>query len=203
LTEKTPQVGVPLGAEGRRSIVCVVASLFCALSAPSMAAEIQVNASRHGDSFEVEATALIQADVADAWKVVTDYDHLAEFIPGLQESKVVSRDGFNVLLDQSGEARLLFFRFPMRVRLVITEFPRGRIVSRAIAGNFKQMQGVYHLETRGKGMQLRYEGSFTPDFDLPPFIGTLVVRKNLEKRFAAMVHEIEKRRHGESVPGKK
>jgi len=177
--------------------------LSCAFSALSTAAEIQVNTTRQGDSFEVQATALIQADVADAWNVVTDYDRLADFIPGLQESKVVSRNGFSVLVDQSGEARLLFFKVPIRVRLTITEFPYGRVVSRAIAGNFKQMQGVYRLGARGKGMQLQYEGSFTPDFDLPPFIGTLVVRNTLEKRFAAMVREIERRRHGDSVAGKK
>jgi ribosome-associated toxin RatA of RatAB toxin-antitoxin module len=203
LTEKITHVRVPPRAPGRRLVVCVTSFLFCASSVVGMAAEIHVSATRHGDSFEVAATALIQAEVADAWKVVTDYDRLSEFIPGLQESKVVSRKGFNVVVDQSGEARMLFFRFPMRVRLAITESPQGRILAKAIAGNFKQMEGVYSLEARGKGMQLRYEGSFTPDFEFPPFLGTLVVRSNLEKRFAAMVREIEKKRHGESGPGKK
>lgn len=190
------------GAEARRSIVCVVSLLFCALPALGTAAEIRVTTTRHWDTFEVQATALIQADVADAWNVVTDYGRLAEYIPGLQESRVISRNGSNVVVDQSGEARLLFFRFPMRVRLAITEFPHDRIVSRAIAGNFKQLQGIYRLEARGKSMQLRYDGNFTPDFELPPFIGTLVVRNTLEKRFAALVREIEKTRHG-TMPGKK
>ncbi|HEY4661009.1 MAG TPA: SRPBCC family protein [Terriglobales bacterium] len=203
MTGKIAHVGVPSGVHGRGPLVCVVSLWFCASSALGMAAEVHVNASRHGDSFEVDATALIQVDVADAWKVVTDYDHLTEFIPGLQESKVVSRKGFNVVVDQIGEARMLFFKFPMRVRLAITEFPNGRIVADAIAGNFKQMHGIYRFEAREKGMQLRYEGSFTPDFEFPPFIGTLVVRRNLEKRFVAMVREIEKRRNGESLPGKK
>ena len=203
MTEKILHVGGLLGRHVRRLVVCVVSLLLCALSAPSTAAEIHVNTTRHGDTFEIQATAVIQADVAEAWKVLTDYERLSEFIPGLQESKVVSRNGSNVVLDQSGEAHLLFFKFPMRVRLAITEFPHSRVVSRAIAGNFREMQGIYRLEAQGKGMQLRYEGSFTPDFDFPPFFGTLLVRSTLEKRFAAMVHEIEKRRRGDSVPGKK
>jgi ribosome-associated toxin RatA of RatAB toxin-antitoxin module len=164
------------------------------------AAEISVHATRHGDSFEVRATAEINADAADAWKVLTDYDRLAEFIPGMNESRVVSRDGFKVVIDQRGEAGLLFFTFPMRVRLAIEEFPHNRIVSNAIAGNFKELHGVYDLEARGAALRLRYEGTLTPDFGVPPLIGTLVVRTMVERRFAAMVREIEKTRRREAAP---
>jgi hypothetical protein len=58
--------------------------LLLVLPATGQAAEISVQTTRHGDSFEVEATAEIEADVVDAWKVLTDYDRLAEFIPGMQ-----------------------------------------------------------------------------------------------------------------------
>ena len=174
--------------------------LLLVVPATGHAAEISVQTTRHGDSFEVEATAEIEADVADAWKVLTDYDRLAEFIPGVQESRVVSRDGFNVVIDQRGEASLLFFTFPMRVRLAIEEFPYDRIVSNAISGNFKELHGVYHLQAREAGLRLRYEGKFTPDFGVPPLVGTLVVRSTVERRFVAMVREIEKTRRREPVP---
>lgn len=174
--------------------------LLLVLPATGQAAEISVQTTRHGDSFEVEATAEIEADVADAWKVLTDYGRLAEFIPGMQESRVVSRDGFNVVVDQRGEASLLFLTFPVRVRLAIEERPYERIVSTAIAGNFKELHGAYHLEPRGAGLRLRYEGKFTPDFGFPPLLGTLIVRTTVERRFSAMVHEIEKTRRREPVP---
>jgi ribosome-associated toxin RatA of RatAB toxin-antitoxin module len=174
--------------------------LLLVLPAGAQAAEISVQTTRHGDSFEIEATAEIEVDVADAWKVLTDYDRLADFIPGMQESRVVSRDGFNVVVDQRGEASLLFLTFPMRVRLAIEERPYERIVSTAIAGNFKELHGVYHLQPRGAKLQLRYEGKFTPDFVFPPLLGTLIVRTTAERRFSAMVHEIEKARRREPVP---
>ena len=174
--------------------------LLLVLPVTVRAAEISVHTTRHGDSFEVEATAEIEADVADAWKVLTAYDRLAEFIPGMQESRVASRDGSRVVVDQRGEASLLFFTFPMRVRLAIEEFPNDRIVSHAIAGNFKELHGVYYLQARDAGLQLRYEGGFTPDFGVPPLIGTLLVRSTVERRFGAMVREIEKTRRREAVP---
>ena len=174
--------------------------LLLVCSATAHSADFSVKTTRHGDSFEVEAVAEIEADVADAWKVLTDYDRLAEFIPGMRESRVVSRDGSSVVIEQRGEASLLFFTFPMRVRLAIEEFPKDRIVSTAIAGNFKQMHGVYHLEARDTKLRLRYEGKFTPDFGVPPLIGTLMMRRTVERRFSAMVREIEKTRRHQPAP---
>ncbi len=173
------------------------------LPATGRAAEISVQTTRHGDSFEVEATAEIEADMADTWKVLTDYGRLAEFIPGMLESRVVSRDGSRVVVDQRGEASLLFLTFPMHVRLAIEERPYERIVSTAIAGNFRELHGVYYLQARGAKLQLRYEGKFTPDFGFPPLLGTLIVRTTAERRFRAMVHEIEKTRRREPVPAAK
>jgi carbon monoxide dehydrogenase subunit G len=173
------------------------------LPATGQTAEISVQTTRHDDSFEVEATAEIEADMADAWKVLTDYDRLAEFIPGMKESRVVSRDGSNVVVDQRGEASLLFFTLPMHVRLAIEEYPYDRIVSSAISGNFKEMHGVYHLEAGDIGLRLHYEGKFTPDFGVPPLIGTMLVRSTVERQFSAMVREIEKTRRREPGPAAK
>ena len=186
--------------ERSRTLFPVLGLLLLVLPATGQAAEISVHATRHGDSFEVEATAEMEVDVMDAWKVLTDYNRLAEFIPGMQESRVVSRDGSSIVVDQRGETSLLFFTFPMRVRLAIEERPYERIVSTAIAGNFKELHGVYHLEPRGAKLQLRYEGKFTPDFGFPPLFGTLIVRTTVERRFSAMVREIEKTRWQKAVP---
>ncbi|MEO8157274.1 MAG: SRPBCC family protein [Betaproteobacteria bacterium] len=164
------------------------------LPVAAQAAEIAVLTTRHGDSFEIEAAAEIDAELTDAWAVLTDYDRLVQFIPGMLESRVVSRDGLRVIVDQRGETSLLFLTFPMRVRLIIDEQPYERIMSTAIAGNFKNLTGVYYLQPHGAGLTLRYSGKFTPDFGFPPLLGTLIVRSTAEKRFAAMVHEIEKTR---------
>jgi ribosome-associated toxin RatA of RatAB toxin-antitoxin module len=107
------------------------------------------------------------------------------------------------VVDQRGEASFLFLTFPMRVRLAIEEHPYNQIVSTAIAGNFKKLRGVYHLEPSGTGLRLRYEGQFTPEFGFPPLLGTLIVRTMAEKRFSALVREIEKTRQKETVPAVK
>lgn len=176
--------------------------LWFALVIPALghAADISVQTVRNGDSFEVEAAAEFEAEVPVAWDVLTDYDRLSEFIPGMHSSRVVSRSKGSVIVDQSGETRLLFFSFPMQVRLEVEEFPYERIVSRAIEGNFKELSGSYILEPRGRRLLLRYTGSMTPGFSIPPLIGTILVRNNVEKRFGAMVDEIMRRQHLHDLP---
>ena len=176
--------------------------LWFALAFPALCypADISLQVTRHGDSFEVEAAAEFEAEVTLAWEVLTDYDRLSEFIPGMHSSRIVSRDKRKVIVDQSGDAKLLFFSFPMRVRLEIEEYPYERIVSRAIDGNFKEMSGSYTLEVRGRHLLLRYAGSLTPDFSVPPLVGTMLVRNTMEKRFGAMVDEIVRRQRLRDLP---
>ncbi len=176
--------------------------MWLALAIPALCypAEISMQAVRHGDSFEVEATAEFEADVTLAWEVLTDYDRLSEFIPGMHSSRIISRSNRSVIVDQSGDARLLFFSFPIQVRLEVEEFPYERIVSRAIGGNFKEMLGAYALEVRGRRLLLRYTGSLTPGFSVPPLIGTILVRNTMEKRFGAMVDEIMRRQRLREFP---
>jgi len=86
------------------------------------------------------------------------------------------------------------------VRLEIEEFPYERIISRAIDGNFKEMSGSYTLEARGRRLLLRYTGSLTPEFSVPPLVGTMLVRNTMEKRFDAMVDEIVRRQRLRDLP---
>jgi ribosome-associated toxin RatA of RatAB toxin-antitoxin module len=169
--------------------------LWLALAFPALCfpADISLQAVRHGDRFEVEAASEFEAEVTLAWEVLTDYDRLSDFIPGMHSSRTVSRSKHSVIVDQSGEARLLIFAFPIQMRLEIEEFPYERIVSRAIEGNFKEMRGAYTLEVRGRRLLLHYSGSLTPDFSIPPLIGTIMMRKFVEKCFGAMVDEIMRR----------
>jgi len=179
----------------RRHCAWLAAVCFCLLVAPAFAQKAQVDfhTQREGERFDIKARAGIDATVADAWRVLTDYDRLAEFIPGVSESRVVSREDSWAVIELRGEASWLFFTFPMHVWLAIAEFPYDRIESNAIGGNFRQMHGVYFLRTIPGGIELRYEGTFTPDFVVPPLIGTLLIRSRLEKRFRALVREIERR----------
>jgi ribosome-associated toxin RatA of RatAB toxin-antitoxin module len=170
------------------TLACLL--LVCA-SAVATAADVSVQATRDGDAVEVEAVAEIPVSLARAWAVLTDYNRLSEFVPDLHESRVVSRQGTSAVVEQKGAARFLFLSYPIEVRLAVTEQPRRRIESRAVAGNFRELRSVYTLEPREGGVRLRYQGRLVPDFQLPLF-HTYVLKSNVEATFRAMVEEIER-----------
>ncbi|MGH8632843.1 MAG: SRPBCC family protein [Burkholderiales bacterium] len=162
------------------------------LAAVAQAAEVTVSAVRSGEVFQVDASAELEASLSHAWQVLTNYDRLAAFVPDLQVSRVVSRERNSALVEQKGAARLLFFSYPMDLRLAVTEYPRERVESRAVAGNFREMQNTYTLEMRNGRVLLRYLGRMVPDFYVPPLIGTFVIRRSVESTFRALVDEIER-----------
>lgn len=166
-----------------------------ALLVPAQAAEVTVNASRSGDTLRVEASAEFEGSLERAWQVLTDYGRFATFVPDLQVSRIVSREGNSALVEQKGAARLLFWSYPMEVRLSITEYPFERIESRSVAGNFREMSNTYTLEMRSGTIYLAYSGRMVPDFYVPPLIGTLALAQNVESTFRALVSEMER------VPG--
>jgi ribosome-associated toxin RatA of RatAB toxin-antitoxin module len=173
----------------------VVALFVMAQPLPGRAAEdMLVEAERAGDGVEVRARALIAAPQALIWEVLTRYEQLPRFIPGISKSVVLSRQGNNVTVEQSGEARFLVFSFPIQIRLDVSENAQEWIASRAVAGNLRRMTGRYDLQPDARGgILLRYRGLIEPDFELPPVIGTAALRSMVEQQFTAMVAEIERR----------
>ena len=174
-----------------RNLLAAILTLQIAFAAA--ADDVWVDVDRNGRSFAVQASATIGAPAAVVWEVLTDYDHLARFIPGLSVSSVNLRSGNRVQLEQKGEARFLFFSYPIEVFLEVLEVPRSSITSRAVEGNLRRMSGRYDLKNSGSDVSLRYVGELEPDFELPPIIGTLAVRAMVQEQFAAMVAEIERR----------
>jgi len=162
-------------------------------AAACAADDLWVDVDRHGGRFEVRAEATVLAPMATVWQVLTDYDNLARFIPGLSRSAVQARTANRVVVEQKGEARFLVFSYPIEVRLEVLESPTESISSRAIEGNLKGMHGRYELRSAAGAIQLRYSGELEPGFELPPIIGTLAVRTMVEAQFGAMVAEIERR----------
>ena len=135
----------------------------------------------------------LKADAHLAWDVLTGYDQYARFVPDLKSSEILARAGNTAIVEQRGVAGFFLFRFPLEVRLAVTEQPYEQVSAQAIAGNFKEMTGLYRLDPDGEELRFTYSGRLVPAFGLPPLIGTTAVRIAVERQFAALVREILRR----------
>jgi Polyketide cyclase / dehydrase and lipid transport len=185
------------------SLACLAALL--ALPAPAEAARSTIEVRRDGNLLNVSARATLAADVQTAFATLTDYEGLAQFVPGITRSRVLarSREGAReqLLVEQSGELRVLFFTVPLRVWLQVTHEPPHRIDAVAVQpsgttpteADLKQFSGSYELREGEAGLELSYRATIEPGFTLLPWLGTWAARQVVESRFVAMVEEIERR----------
>jgi ribosome-associated toxin RatA of RatAB toxin-antitoxin module len=170
--------------------------LSCAALLASAADGLQVQARRQGDAVQVQAQATVKAPHALIWKTLTDYDHMAEFVPGIHSSRVLERHGGATTVEQVGTARLWFFSFTIDVVVEATEQPPHLIGIRVLKGNLKQLDGGYRLEKKDGSddeFLLRWEGVIEPAIALPLAIAVPLLRASIAEQFAGMVKEIERR----------
>jgi ribosome-associated toxin RatA of RatAB toxin-antitoxin module len=155
--------------------------------------EITVEARRRDDALEVLCKAMLEAPAELIWQTLTDYDRLAEFIPGMRRSRVVSRNGAVAVVEQSGDARFLFVSQPIEVTLSSTERPPHAIEAKLLKGNLKRLEGVYLIAPQaGGGALLTWNGIVEAE-SMPPLFGELLMRTNIEDQFRGMVREIQRR----------
>ena len=140
----------------------------------------------------------VDATPEQIFAVLSDYDRLAEFIPGVVISRIVARDGVSVQVDQELEESVLFFQQRLKVRMEITEAAPRQMTLKALSGSFRSYEGQYRLlavasDNAKARTRILYRAKFEPDFELPRMMGPYVVKRSLEKNHRALVREIERR----------
>ena len=138
-----------------------------------------------------------------AFQVLTDYDRMADFLPGMVASEVVSRRGNSVVVEQSADEGVFLFRQRVEVRLAIEELPPSRLSIRALAGSFKELEGSYVLTRTRDVTRIEYRARFIPGFDVPPVIGLYAIQHSLERHLRALANEMQRRAAAAAGPALK
>jgi hypothetical protein len=153
--------------------------------------DVGVQRARDGD-IVIEASTVLRSDVATTWRVLTDYERYADFIPGLRSSRVVSREGAHLTVAQSGDASAGLVHVPLDVTYEITEFPPYALRSDATTSLLRAFESRYVLTPTAAGVRLDYTGRVTAR---PAFAGrfeAFVMQRNVVREFQALADEIER-----------
>ncbi len=169
------------------------ACLFSLAGAALPAEDISVEARRRDEALEVVCRVMLDAPPELVWQTLTDYDRLAQFIPGMRRSRVLERRGAVAVVEQLGEAGFLFLTFPIEVTLASTERAPHALEVSMLKGNLKRLDGAYRIEPQAGGRLLLSWSGIVEALSMPPLLGELVMRSNIEDQFRGMVREIERR----------
>jgi ribosome-associated toxin RatA of RatAB toxin-antitoxin module len=182
--------------------------LWCALSAwaiapvaaqpdtPRFALNVERVDGAEGDKvYQITSSGTVAATPAVVWRILTDYDHFADYLPNLKSVRVVSRDGDRVIVEQLGAARFLFFSQTIRVKVQVHERAPDRIDLSLVDGDMKVYRASWELIPLpgGAGTRLVYNATIEPKFDVPGIVGVGVVREDIARMMAAVFLRLDRR----------
>jgi phage baseplate assembly protein W len=176
-----------------------------------MTVPIELDVRRTGKRFDAQARLDLPAESAVVWGVITQYEALSRFMPGIRACRVTSQqaagaDGIERLtLEQTGEFRLLMLSQTIRVTLDVHQRPMQWAEARAqrfevSALNVRALdafEGRYELKphtTRGKPrVELHYTAKIVLRLPPPPAVGSAAVKQNLFAQLRAIEGEVGRR----------
>lgn len=172
------------------------AAMLTFAAAPSHAddSDIVVHVEQRGRLVIVDVSMPVDANIEQAWAVMTDYDHMAGFVSNLSVSRVQSREGNTLTLLQKGKATrgLLTFSFENVREIMLT--PPREIHSRLISGDLEASEFTTRLAEEGASVRITNHGEFIPKIWVPPVIGPAMITAETRAQFGQLRSEIIRRK---------
>jgi hypothetical protein len=173
--------------------LAVLLSLLLPVHAAVADEDIAVHVLKDGPLIFVEVRCPVDAPPSILWDVLTDYDHMAQFISNLESSRVEQRADNVLRVHQEGGASRgplsISFEIVREIRLV----PFSEIRSRLVSGDFKTSTFVTRIANDAAGVRIEHAGSYAPNLWVPPIIGPALIEAETRKQFGEFRKEILRR----------
>lgn len=186
-----------LNVVSRRTVLLATAASMCGVRAAaqaSTAGAVQLAVQRSGSRFEIAASALIACPVEVLWATLVDYERLPQFVPDMELSKVVDRQGDSLTVRQAGKAGWGPLKQRFELTMAVKELPLKKLSATAIAGDVSFFESSYVLRATGpRSVQVDYAALVEPKAYVPPFLGTALMKASMQKQFEALLTEALRR----------
>ncbi len=187
-------------------LLLVWSALFMAtaLADPRQDKDIEVKVKIAGENVIVDLTLVVPATRQEVWAVLTDFEHMADFVSNLKESKVVSVSGDTLKIFQRGSAMYGPISFPFESTREIRLTPFDKIQSHMISGNMRKMEGTTQLVDEGGQTRIIYHTDTIQEVWIPPVAGKIFIEHEIREQFHEMRNEIIKRKRAlaSSIPAR-
>jgi len=168
---------------------CVIAA---SASAQSPVRSIDVN--YDGETYVLKAVMFAPVGQAIAWDVLTDFAHMAGWVPNVRESNVVKQEGQQATIEQRGHAKFGLLSIPYTSVREIVMNPQTTIRSTQVKGSMRRLQSLMTLSADGDGTTMQYQLEMVPSLIASGALSKDFLKHEIEEQFTAIVGEMIKRK---------
>ncbi len=129
---------------------------------------------------------------AEAWDVLTDFENMPAFIPNLDSSRVLLRNGSLIHLEQKGRLRIGMLPISYESTRQLETIPYQSIRAHSLPGNTR-MESLMLLTRDEEGTLISYHVTAEPDLPVPTGLVSSYISGMLESQFKAMGREMMRR----------
>jgi ribosome-associated toxin RatA of RatAB toxin-antitoxin module len=164
-----------------------------AMAAPALDLTVeQVDGSDGGKAYQIASSGTVAATPAAVWRILTDYNHMADYVPDLKSAKIVSRNGDKVIIDQLGAARFFFFSRPIHLVVQVHEQAPNKLDVSLVDGDMKVYRCSWELRQADGGTRVLYNATIEPKFYVPGMVGASMVRKDIGRMMSAVLARLDR-----------
>jgi len=164
----------------------------------SNAYDLKLAVTRSGDRFQVNASYEVPITVCEAFAFITDYEGIKN-LPGVVDSKVLSRSGNKVKVARLLEERILFIPFEMRSELEYIEVPNKALLFEQLSGDTKYYKGSWRLSSEKDVTIFKYDAQVEPNSMVPSAIIDFFIKNIVRRQFESMAEMASQRKSSQKT----
>jgi carbon monoxide dehydrogenase subunit G len=177
----------------RSAFASFVAIILTGVAVLQAAPASDVTVHEENGIYLVTARFEVAAGPATALRVLTDYERIPEFAPGVKRSVVKDRQGNRAVVEQEAVSRVLLFSKRVHLVLDIAESEHSIEFRDICMRSFRSYTGSWQVHASGDRTTIVYELAAAPAFDVPQFVLTRVLKKDSTELIENLRREIERR----------
>lgn len=175
--------------------IAYYSSIFLILCSAKIHAEVflQVTESPNG-YYKVIGHFLTKSSKQSIWKVLTDYDHIGNFVPDIRKSRLIAKSIDSLTIEQESVQNFIFFKKLFYVSLKVRETPYAKIEFTDTAKQaFHYYEGSWAIKETSDYSEIQYVLDVRPVFQAPDFIQKRLMRKTIKMLLENLKDEIDRR----------
>ena len=178
----------------RAMLIAIALGLASAAAAESAVASVEVR--RTEDGYVVDLVMLAPVPRQLAFEVLVDFEHMANWMPNVRESRVIKRATNRVTVEQQGVAHFGPLAIPFTtVREVEFAAPTS-IHSTQVKGTMKRLESRMSLAAEGAATRLDYHVEMVPGAVAATVLNKGFVEHEFREQFDAIIAEMVRRKGG-------